>query len=137
MLTQPASMDECVYFTNRSLNSGKIKAWVLRGLCPKCNKGLMGKPRDPKTGKPKTRAEEYACPECSYSLNELEYEDTLQASIQYTCPHCSNPGETQIPFKRKKVQIFNEEKAKKETKEVLRFQCSKCNQNIDITKKMR
>ena len=130
-------MDECVYLTNRSTGSGKIKAWALRGLCQKCNKGLMGKPKDPKTGKSKIRAKEYVCPECNFSINEQEYEDSLQANILYTCPYCSNSGEIQIPFKRKKVRVFNEEKAKKETKEVLRFQCSKCNQNIDIAKKMK
>ena len=58
-LREPVSMDECVYFTNRNIGKGKIRAWVFRENCPKCNKGLMGKPRDSKTGKAKIRTEEY------------------------------------------------------------------------------
>ena len=39
-------MDECFYFTNRTLEDGKGKAtaWVLKPECPKCKKGPMGKP---------------------------------------------------------------------------------------------
>ena len=75
-LQQPKSMDECIYFTNRTLDKGKIKAWVFKGKCPKCGKGLIGKPKDPKTGKPKIRATEYVCPECGYTVEKQKYEDT-------------------------------------------------------------
>jgi len=70
-LQEPKSMDECVYFTNRLLGNGKIRAWVFREQCPKCGKGLMGKPRDPKTGRAKIRSEEYVCPSCSIHLSSL------------------------------------------------------------------
>ena len=136
VLQEPKLMDECVYFTNRTIGNGKIRVWVLRERCPKCKEGLMGKPRDPKTGKPKIRSEEYVCPKCNYSALIQEYEDTLTANIKYTCQHCGNEGEIQIPYRRKKVQILDEE-MKKKTVDALRFQCGKCNQNIDITKKMK
>ena len=54
-LREPKSMDECIYFTNRTIGKGMIKAWVFRESCTKCGKELMGKPRDKKTGKPKIR----------------------------------------------------------------------------------
>ena len=121
-LVEPKSMDECVYFTNRVLDKGKIRCWVFKEKCPKCGKSLMGKPRDPKTGKIQIRAKEYKCPECNYTLPEQEYEDTLTANIQYTCPYCSHDGEIQVPFKRKKIQILNEETGTKKAAESLRFQ---------------
>ena len=136
-LVEPKSMDECVYFTNRLLDKGKIKCWVFKEKCPKCGKTLMGKPRDPKTGKVQIRAKEYKCSECSYSLPGQEYEDSLTASIQYTCPHCSHNGEIQVPFKRKKVKIINEGEMKSKTAESLRFQCQKCSKNLDVTHKMK
>jgi len=136
-LIEPKSMDECVYFTNRVLDKGKIRCWVFREKCPKCNNGLMSKPRNPKTGKIQIRAKEFKCPECNYNLPEQEYEDTLTANIQYTCPYCSNNGELQVPFKRRKVQILDEVELKKKSVESLRFQCQKCNKNLDITKKMK
>ena len=137
LLKEPASMDECVYFTNRIIENGKIKAWVFKEKCPKCGKGLMGKPKDEKTGKPKIRAEEYTCPDCSHTVDKLEYEDTLTANIKYTCPHCSHQGEAQQSFKRKKIQRIDEETGKKTSVDAVRFQCQKCGKNIDITKKMK
>ena len=138
ILIEPKSMDECVYFSNRLLNEkGKAKCWVFKEKCPECGNGLMGKPKDPKTGKTKIRAKEYKCPSCNYTADEQTYEDTLTASVQYTCQYCGNNGKIQIPFKRKKVQIINEETLSKKTVEGLRFQCEKCSKNIDITKKMK
>jgi len=137
-LVEPKSMDECVYFTNRSLNKkGKVKCWVFRETCKQCGESLMGKPRDPKTGKVKIRAKEYKCPKCNFTLPEKEYEASLTANIQYVCPYCSYNGEIQVPFKRKKVKIFDEEDLKGKMIETLRFQCQKCNKNIDITRKMK
>ncbi len=136
-LLEPKSMDECVYFTNRILDKGKARAWVFKEKCPECGKSLMGKPKDPKTGKTKIRAKEYKCPECGYTVEEQSYEDSLTANIQYTCQYCSHQGEIQIPFKRKKVQILDEAGLKKKTAESLRFQCQKCEKNIDITHKMK
>ncbi|MBI2148115.1 hypothetical protein HYU23_00385 [Candidatus Woesearchaeota archaeon] len=135
-LKEPASMDECVYFTNRNLGEkGKIRAWVYRQNCPKCNKALMGKPRD--KGKIKIRATEYVCPNCKYTAQKEEYEDTLTFESKYVCPHCEFTGEVQIPFKRKKVKVFDEETQKQVTAESVRFQCSKCGKSIDVTKKMK
>lgn len=129
----PKSMDECIYFTNRDLRvsiddapSGEVTCWVFKQECPKCKKGLMAKPRDPKTGKPKIRAKEYVCTECGYTEEKIEHEEKLIASIQYTCPHCQNEDGTQVPFKRKSIAGV----------QTLRIQCSKCDGNIDITKKM-
>ena len=136
-LKEPASMNECVYFTNRVLGEkGKVKAWVYKQNCPKCNKALMGKPRD-KNGKVKIRAEEYVCPHCNYTAQKDEYEDTLTFEAIYLCPYCEANGEIKIPYIRKKVRIFDDEKQKQVAVESVRFQCEKCGKNIDVTKKMK
>jgi len=135
-LREPQSMDECVYFTRREIGvQGKVVAWVFRNQCPKCGKALMGKPVE--KGKVKIRAKEYVCPACKYTVPDEEYEETLTASIQYTCPQCSFKGEIEIPYQRKKIQMLDEETGKKKAAEALRFQCGKCGKNIDITKKMK
>jgi predicted RNA-binding Zn-ribbon protein involved in translation (DUF1610 family) len=137
-IKEPASMDDCVYFTNRLLGEkGKVKAWVYRQNCPKCNKALMGKPRDSKTGKIKIRAVEYVCPSCNYTVGKDEHEDTLTFEAKYTCPYCQFEGEVQTPFLRKKTKIFDEEKQKKVAVETVRFKCGKCAKDIDVTKKMK
>ncbi len=136
-IKEPASMDECLYFTNRLIGEkGKVKAWVYKQNCPKCQKALMGKPRDTK-GKIKIRSAEYVCPSCNYTVEKEEYEDTLTFEAKYTCPYCNVDGEVQTPFRRKKVKIFDEEKQKQVAAESVRFQCSKCGKNIDVTKKMK
>src|SRR3989344_4090690 len=137
-LQEPKSMDECVYFTNRIIgDKGKIRCWVLREKCSKCRKCLMGKPKNPKTGRAQIRAKEYKCLECGYTVAEQAYEDSLTASIQYICQYCANKGELQVPFKRKKVKVLDEENMKGKLIESLRFQCQKCNKNLDVTKKMK
>jgi hypothetical protein len=137
-LKQPKSMDECIYFTNRSIGEkGKIKAWVLKQNCSKCNKALMAKPKDPKTGRPKIRSKEYVCPSCNNTEEKQEHEEGLNICIEYTCPHCNHKDELETQYKRKNVQIFKEEKKKKVSIPSIRFQCSKCGENIDITKKMK
>ena len=93
MVTEPSSMDELVYFTNRKVGDGNVMAWVYRNECPKCGKAKMGKPKDEKTGKPKIRAKEYVCPECSNTVEKEEYEETLMCEIKYTCPKCKHQGE--------------------------------------------
>jgi len=122
----PESMDELVYFTNRTLGEGKAIVWVERKLCEKCKKGTMGKPRDDK-GKVKIRAKEFVCPECGYTVDKDEYEPTLEACCIYTCPECENKGEQTIPFKRKNIDGVP----------TLRFTCEKCGCNMDVTKKMK
>lgn len=119
-------MEELVYFTNRSIDSGKAKAWVFKELCPKCKKAMMSKPAD-KSGKIQIRAKEYKCPNCGHTVEKKAYEETLTANIQYTCPHCKNQGEIQVPYKRKSVQGVK----------TIRFNCQKCSKPIDITKKMK
>lgn len=137
-LRQPKSMDELVYFTRRILlPDGKAKVWVFREICPKCKKGTMGKPIDPKTKKPKMRAKEYECPECKFTMGEDEYEDTLQANIEYTCPKCKKSGAAHVPFIRKKVTIIDEESGKKARVDAVSFNCEHCGNQINITKKMK
>lgn len=137
-LRQPESMEECVYFTKRNIGEkGKVKVWVFRENCPKCGKALMGKPRDEKTGKVKIRAKEYICPECGYKMEKEEYEDTLTANISYTCPKCGHQGEIPIPFRRKKIRVFDKVKQKKVTADALVFHCKNCDEKINVTKKMK
>ena len=126
-LKQLKSMEECIYFTKRAIGTGRGKAWVVKEMCTKCGKGLMGKPVDQKTGEVKIRAKEYACPECGYKLEKKEYEESLTANIEYKCPECGYEGQTQIPFKRKKIKGTD----------ALMFQCEKCKAKIAITKKMK
>jgi predicted RNA-binding Zn-ribbon protein involved in translation (DUF1610 family) len=133
-LKQPQSMDECVYFTRRL--SPAVVAWVFRGTCPKCKKGTMGKPRGA-DGKVKIRAKEYVCPDCGYAAEKQAYEDTLTANIEYTCPKCNASGELTMPFKRKKVKLFDEETGKEGVAEALQFLCAKCKEKINVTKKMK
>jgi len=131
-LRKPESMDECVYFTQRSLwndkgePSGEIMTWAFKGDCPKCGKAKMGKPRD-KSGKVKMRAKEYVCPSCNYTVDKESHEDSLVAYAEYKCPGCGDSGETQTPYKRKNIDGV----------QTLRFQCNKCSANLDVTKKMK
>ncbi|MBU0756989.1 MAG: hypothetical protein KKF44_02910 [Nanoarchaeota archaeon] len=125
-LELPESMEELVYWTARNMGDGKVKAWVEKEMCPECGKAMMGKPRG-KDGKIKIRATYYECPECEHKVEKREYEDTLTASIIYTCPECKFSGDIQVPFKRKKTKGV----------EALVFSCQKCNAKIPITKKMK
>ncbi|MBW2999854.1 hypothetical protein KY339_04225 [Candidatus Woesearchaeota archaeon] len=127
MVTEPTDTRQLVYFTNRTIDGGRVMAWVHKQNCPKCGKALMGKPKDPKTGKPKIRAKEYVCPECSHTVEKKEYEETLTCEAKYTCPHCKSEGEAEAPFKRKSINGV----------QTLRLKCEKCGGNIDVTKKMK
>src|SRR3989344_8480094 len=102
MVQLPSSVDECIYFTRRSLGKlGKVVAWVPRQLC-KCGQGLMEKPRDPKTHRFKLRASEYLCSVCKFSAPVDSFEDSLTMSAQYICPSCGKSGDVSVPFRRKK-----------------------------------
>jgi predicted RNA-binding Zn-ribbon protein involved in translation (DUF1610 family) len=125
-LKKPESMEELVYYTCRDIGAGEATVWVFRENCQKCKKALMGKPKD-KKGKVLTRAKEYVCPECGYTVEKQEYENSLIANIEYVCPNCKFRGELQAPFKRKNIEGV----------QTLRFQCQKCKANIDVTKKMK
>ena len=123
-----AEIEKLVYYTQRKIRpNGHAAAWVYRQKCPKCGKGLMGKPRDEKTGKVKIRSPDYICPDCGHAVEKKAYEESLTANVEYICPKCRYKGEIGIPFKRKKVQGMD----------ALKFSCEKCGETILITKKMK
>ena len=124
-MNEPESMDTLVYFTNRTIGNGHIKAWVYKQQCSQC-KGMMGKPKGAK-GKVKIRAQNYVCNECGFSVPNEEYEGGLKVQVKYTCPSCSNRGEAEVPFRRKRINGV----------ETVRIECSHCHASIDITKKMK
>jgi len=127
-LELPKSMGEVVYFTNRTLeNNGKIKAWAKKIDCPECGKAKMGKPINPKTGRPKIRSTEFVCPECGYTEDKATHEAKLQIEAIYTCPHCNKEGESTAPYKRKSFQGV-------QSYIVL---CEHCGEKIPLTKKMK
>lgn len=125
MVTEPQSMKDLVYFTNRTIDNGKIKAWVYKKECPKCHKVKMGKPVE--KGKVKIRAPEYVCPECGYKEDKKEHEDTLTVEIKYICPYCGNEGEATTEYKRKSFEGVQAHV----------FECRKCGKKIGITKKLK
>lgn len=121
----PQSMDECIYFSNRSINDKLVTAWVYRKDCPKCKKAKMGKPVE--KGKVKIRADEYVCPSCGYRENKTEHEESLELQAKYTCPHCGKEGESVTQYKRKNykgVQSFV-------------VACQHCGEAIPLTKKLK
>lgn len=125
-LKRPESMQECVYYTRRAVGKGQVMAWVFRGLCPACNKAMMGKPTKP-DGSPKVRASEYVCPACGHAVEKEAYERTLTINIVYTCPECGHAGECSQPYVRKSFQGVK----------AVVFICESCNANIPITKKLK
>ncbi|MBN1792776.1 hypothetical protein JW826_03770 [Candidatus Woesearchaeota archaeon] len=127
-IVMPDSMDDCIYFTRRVFdNNGKAIAWVKRKPCPKCKKGEMGKPLDPKTKRPKIRADTYECPECRFSEEKIPHEESLLVEVLYTCPFCGHKGEATTPYKR-----VNWDGVKAYV-----FACEACKKKIGITKKMK
>jgi hypothetical protein len=143
MLKKPQSMDECVYFTNRTASDGRIMAWVFRKECPKC-RGIMGKPKKPtkdkvllsiknpteflaKGGKVEKKADTYVCYSCGYSESNQVVEDSLTVNVEYKCPHCGNEGEATTEYKRKSFEGVPS----------YVFMCSKCKKKIGITKKLK
>ena len=127
-IKEPESMDELVYFSNRSIGDGKASAWVYRGTCPKCNKGIMGKP--------KIRSKEYECPDCGNIIEKQEYEDTLTVQVKYVCPACKHEGEAEAPFKWKGTSLVNDAGKKKAVK-AIKIPCDKCKEVFLLTKKMK
>lgn len=125
-LKKPTSMDECVYFTRRTLEpSGRLTAWTFKKSCPECKTGVMGKPIA--KGKVRIRANEYVCRSCNYSEEKFEHEATLTVNIEYTCPHCGKDGEATTPYKRKTFQGVPS----------FIFTCNDCGEKIGISKKMK
>jgi hypothetical protein len=99
-LKEPESMDELFYFTRRKLeNGGWIRAWVYRPPAP-TGKGLLSKPVDKKTGRPKVRSKVYVDDAGNeYPCDEIN--ETLMLEIKYKSPYTNKEGETKIPYKRK------------------------------------
>jgi predicted nucleic acid-binding Zn ribbon protein len=119
-------MEECLYFTNRTIDSGRVIAWAYRKECPKCRKGLMRKPKK-KDGKVDKNEEYYVCDSCGEQESSQDLENSLVLNIEYKCPHCGNEGETTTEYKRKsfmgvKAFVFN---------------CQKCGEKIGVTQKMK
>lgn len=125
-LVRPKSMSELVYYTRRAIGKGKAEVWVFKGKC-KCGKVMS---------KPTLRAKEYVC-DCGNSEPADAYEDKLTANVSYTCPKCGQSAEKQVPFQRKKVKLIDEETGKQTTADALQFTCDKCNEKINVTKKMK
>ncbi len=126
MLREPQSMDEVIYFTNRTLEgSGKARAWVYKKVCPECGKAKMGKPVE--GGKVKIRANEYVCPECGHTEEKKEHEESLMVEVQYTCPHCAKEGEATTEYRRKSFEGVP----------AYVFTCESCGKKLGITKKMK
>jgi predicted RNA-binding Zn-ribbon protein involved in translation (DUF1610 family) len=120
-LQVPESMDDCIYFTNR----GEVLAWVYRKECPKCKKAKMGKPVV--KGKVKTRATEYVCPECNYTEQKDEHEESLELQAKYTCPECGKEGESTGQYKRKNYKGVPS----------YIVECEHCQAIIPLTKKLK
>jgi len=127
MVTEPESMEEIIYFTNRTLEEGKgkIKAWVYKKLCPKCQKVKMGKPVE--KGKVKIRAKEYKCPECGFTEEKQAHEESLNLEAKYLCPSCQKEGESATIYKRKSFMGVK----------AYVVECSNCKAKIPVTKKMK
>ena len=119
-------MEECLYFTNRTIDSGRAMAWVYRKKCPKCNEGIMTKPVK-KGGKADKKASYYVCNKCSYQESNEDVEKDLKLEVDYKCPHCGFEGQTTAEHKRKSFQGVPS----------FVFTCEKCNQKIPLTKKLK
>lgn len=124
-LRMPQSMDECLYFSNRSVDNGQVTAWVYRKTCPKCKKVQMGKPVE--KGKVKTRADKYVCPNCNFTEEKKVHEESLTLEAKYTCPKCGKEGEGTTEYKRKNFQGVP----------AYLIECQHCGEKIPITKKLK
>ena len=124
-LKMPHSMDECLYFSNRSVGEGNVIAWVYRKTCPKCKKAKMGKPVE--KGHIKTRAIYYECPSCKFQEEKKAHEESLPLEAQYTCPECGKDGEGTTPYKRRNYQGV----------QAYIVECQHCRHLIPITKKLK
>ena len=126
-ITEPESMGDLIYFTNRTLEGGKgkIKAWVYKKMCPKCNKEKMGKPVE--DGKVKIRAKEYVCPSCGFTEEKVAHEESLNLEAKYLCPSCGKEGEGTAPYKRKSFMGVK----------AYVVECVNCKAKLPVTKKMK
>ena len=120
-LKKPTSIEECTYFTNRTIDSGRAMAWVFRKKCPKCNGGFMGKPQLHK------KADHYVCYSCGYKESNEQIENSLMLNVEYKCPYCGNEGEITSEYKRKSFEGVPS----------YVFECQKCHKKIGLAKKMK
>ena len=125
-LKKPASVEECVYFTNRTFDSGRAMAWVFRKQCPKCKKDALRKPST-KSGKPDKKSPIYACKSCRYEEKNEDVENSLTINVEYKCPYCGNEGETTTEYIRKTFEGVPS----------YVFECEKCRKKIGLTKKLK
>ena len=119
-------MDRYIYFTNRTIDSGRATAWVLRKECPQCKKGFMGKPQK-KGGKIDKKAAYYVCNSCGYQESNENVENSLALNVEYKCPYCGNEGETTSEYQRKMFEGVP----------CYVFECQKCNKRIGLAKKLK
>lgn len=126
-MKEPESMDELIYFTNRTLEEGKgkIKAWVYKKICPRCKKAKMGKPIE--DGQVKIRAKEYKCPACGFTEEKKQHEESLTLEAKYLCPECGKEGASTTIYKRKSFMGVP----------AYVVECQHCSANIPLTKKMK
>jgi len=137
MLTKPNDIEELLYFSQRDFDEGgEFKAWVFKPTCEKCGAklGFKGKgSKCPDCGentlrKKSARSKEFYCNTCETKKNALVCEGcntgfrkddlNLQMNIEYTCPHCKEQLEAQIPWKKKGKSII--------------FKCIKCDGKLTI-----
>ena len=134
MVNPPNSMDECIYFSNRTIGNGKVMSWVYRKECPECHKTTMGKPVV--KGKVKIRATEYVCPECGFTEEKKEHEESLMLEATYTCPHCNKEGEGTTQYKRTPYP-YETAAGKRKRVPAYIIECQHCKGKIPITKKLK
>jgi predicted RNA-binding Zn-ribbon protein involved in translation (DUF1610 family) len=127
ILKEPESMNDLIYFTNRTLDEGKgnVKAWVHKKMCPQCGKAKMGKPVE--KGKVKIRAKEYVCPDCGFTEEKEAHEESLTLEAKYLCPECNKEGEGTTIYKRKSFMGVK----------AYVVECENCQAKIPVTKKMK
>jgi len=125
-LKKPSSMEECIYFTNRTIGFGRTMAWVFRKQCPKCSKGIMGKPQK-KGGKVDKKSNHYVCYSCGYQETNEQLESNLILNVEYKCPYCGNEGQTTTEYKRKSFEGVPS----------YIFECQKCHKKIGLPKKLK
>ena len=125
-LAKPKSAEDCVYFTNRTFDSGRAMAWVFRKQCPKCKKDVLRKPST-KSGKPDKKSPIYVCKSCGYEEKNEEVENSLIVNVEYKCPDCGNESQTTTDYKRKTFEGVPS----------FVFECQNCRKKIGLTKKMK
>jgi hypothetical protein len=60
------------------------------------------------------------------------FEGEDEFNIEYTCPHCSKPGEKQLGLEREKVSIKDPVTGKRKRKNAYLIPCDACKQDIIV-----